>query len=223
MNRRGSLTAPRFGLAPGAAVVMTLALAGQPASGAFLGATGNGGNSVSSAPSFCTTPGTTTVSASGDSWVDSAAVNANHGSDTRVYVRSSTSNDLRMLIRFTLPAPPSGCQLSSAVLRVNNRSPVSGRTIEAYRGDPAAPQWMASTVTWANQPAAVGTPVGSVTGASAGYQSWTVTAHVQAQYAGVNNGFVLKDSDETSTGTAEQVYDDLQHSTNPPRLVLTWS
>lgn len=210
-------------VAVGLAVALTVALAREPSSGAFAAQTGSSANSVSSAADFCTSPGTVTVGAAGDAWIDSSNPTVNRGSDTSLYVLSGPAATLRTVVRFSLPARPAGCFLSDASLRLYNRSPVSGRTIDVYRGDPASPQWTAATVTWANQPAAAGTAVAAVTGSSAGYQAWTVTAHVQAQYTSGNNGFVLRDRAEGAASDHEQVYNDLQHSTSPPQLALTWA
>lgn len=204
------------------AVTLTVALSRSPASGAFSAVTGTSG-SVGTAADFCTAPGPVTLTAAGDSWINQQAPGNNYGVDTALNVRSAPSNNQRILVRFALPVQPAGCSLASATLRLYNRTPTTGRVIDAYRGDPASAQWTAAGVTWTNQPAVAGTAVGSTTVATAGWQTWTVTAHVQAQYAGTNNGFLLRDRTEGTASPAGQVYDDLQHATNGPRLVLTWT
>ncbi len=219
MNRRRRVLRTGWAVtALGVAATVTVALAQQPARGAFSGTTGASGGTISSAAQFCTAPPTRLVS-SGDSWIETGAPTATHGSDTFLKV---SSVGVRTWIRFTLPSVPGGCLLSSAVLSVRARTPVPGRTIDVYRGNPTAPSWTSGTITWANQPSGVGTAVGSSSLAAAGWQNWTVTAHVTRQYADGNNGFVLRDRLEGS-GSVEQIYEDLQHATYKPTLVLTWN
>jgi large repetitive protein len=212
----------------GAVATVTVTLAQQPAAGAFTATTGVNGGTVSSASSFCTaTP--TTLYSTGDSWVDEAAPAANHLSDLDLRVRSSSAGDRRVWIGFALPglpAPSTHCQLERATLSFSNNIPVAGRNIDVYRGDPTGPPWTAATVTWDNDPDFVGSPAtNAATTSTPGRQEWDVTAHVVAQYADGNNGFLLKDRVEnsaTTTPAREQVYYDRQDTTYHPTLVLTW-
>jgi hypothetical protein len=112
--------------------------------------------------------------------------------------------------------------VSSAVLSLYARTPTAGRTIDVYRGLSTAPAWTSAAITWGTQPAASGTAVGSASRATAGWQSWTVTAHVQDQYANGNNGFVVMDHAENAGVAVDQVYDDLQTPATAPSLVVTW-
>ena len=205
------------------AVALTVTLSRSPASGAFAAQTGSAANAVGSAADFCTSPGAVTLTAAGDTWINQQASGSTYGSDTTLHVQSGSSNNFRTLLRFSLPARPTGCHLTGATLRLYNRSPAPGRTIDVYRADPAAPQWSESTVTYATRPAGVGTPVGSITAATAGWQTWAVTAQVEAQYAGTDNGFLVRDAAEGAATSAGQVYEAREHATNGPRLVLTWS
>jgi hypothetical protein len=207
-----------------AAVTATVALTHSTASGAFSGSAVTSSNSVGTASSFCTaTP--TTLYPVGDSWTEESNTALNNVNDTGLRLRSSSAGDRRVWIRFTLPAIPARCDLTQAVLSVYNNLPVASRTVDVYRGDPAAAQWTSAGITWGNQPAGIGTGVGSATPGSAAWQTWTVTAHVAAQYAGGangNNGFVLRDRTENSATAREQVYSDLQTGATAPNLVLTW-
>jgi hypothetical protein len=175
-----------------------------------------------SAAGFCTPTGTT-LTASGDSWIDSSSSTVPDGGSSSLMVKSSTSANQRALVRFSPPALPTGCVPSSAELRVNNVvSPVAGRTIDVYRGDPAAPLRAESTVTWANRPPAVGTAAVNLTVSTAGWQTWTVTHHVTDHHAGTNNGLILRDRTESTSGSAEQRYSS-RESFIPPQLVLAWN
>jgi hypothetical protein len=219
VSRLRTLLGPlRIAAALGVVAALTVGLAQQPAQSAFSGTTGSTGNAVASSAQFCTAPPTTLTSA-GDSWTESAAPTATHGGDTLLKVSAA---GVRTWIRFSLPARPVGCVLDTAVLSVRARTPSPSRVIDVYRGNPLAPQWTSTAIAWANQPTGVGTRVGSASLSAAGWQTWTVTGHVTAQYTDGNNGFVLQDRSEGS-GTAEQIYEDLQNATYPPTLVLTWN
>jgi hypothetical protein len=222
--RRGRLSGPLGRIAVLlSAAGLTVALASSTAHGAFSAATGDTGDSVGTAASFCVAPGTTsTATSAGDAWTDEAATTTNHGGDAFLAVRSSSAGDRRTWVRFTLPSPPTHCTVASAVLSLYARTPASGRTIDAYRGTYITPVWTSTGITWANQPAAAGTAVGTASRSTAGWQTWTVTAHVQDQYANGNNGFVLRDRTENAGVSVEQVYDDLQTPATAPTLVVTW-
>ncbi len=229
MNRRRRLrSTTRTVAAFGVVATVTAALAHQPAAGAFSGTTSVNGGTVSSASSFCTASPTTLYS-TGDSWVDEAATSANHLADLELRVRSSSAGDRRIWVGFALPglpAPSTHCQLDRATLSLSNKIPFAGRNIDVYRGDPTDPPWTAATVTWDNDPDFVGSPsTNAATTSTPGRQEWDVTAHVVAQYADGNNGFLLKDRVENSATTSpprEQVYYDRQDTTHRPTLVLTW-
>jgi hypothetical protein len=211
----------------GAAAAATVALTQVPVSGAFSGLGGNAANSVSSAASFCTAP-PDTLSSTGDSWTDEAAPSTNHRDDEELRIRSGSEGDRRAWIAFQLPSAPASphCQLSQAKLTLYNKTPVSGRNIDVYRGSPGPPLWTAAGITWSNQPSSLGpAATNAATTAVAGQQVWDVTAHVVVQYAGgvnANNGFLLRDRTENSGTPREQVYYDRQHTTHRPTLVLTW-
>jgi hypothetical protein len=204
----------------GVAATVTVALAQQPARSAFTGTTGSSGNQVTAAAQFCASPGTTTLTAVGDTWINEASPNTNVGTDYHVQVSSQAASNARGLVRFSLPGLPTGCAVSSADFRLYNDSPAAGRTIEVYRVDPTAPLWTETGVTWATRPPAVGTAATSVTGAS-GYQSWTVTSQVGLIYSsGIDNGFLVRD--QTEGGTNPRQYYQSRAGGSPPRLVLSW-
>ena len=211
---------------------MTVALAGQSASGAFSGVTGSSGNSVTAAASFCSA-GPTTLSAVADSYVSSSAPTTRYGDGTRLSVRSegaggSGGNNHRALLRFALPPTPSGCALATATLRLYNANPSSStRTIQVFRAA-GTPSWTEATdttgVTWNTAPAPEGTASNSVTPLAAGWQEWAVTGQLTAMYAGTNNGFVVRDQTEGANGGFAQSYiSDEATEAARPQLVLTWN
>jgi hypothetical protein len=207
----------------GLAASLTVALAHASASASFAASTADTGNGVTASGSFCVAKGTTsTVTSAGDSWTDEAAQASTHGGDPGLYVRSSSAGDRRAWVRFALPTPPAHCSVGTAVLSMYARTATATRTIDVYRGA-ATPIWASATISWGNQPGAVGPAVGSASLGTAGWQSWTVTAHVRDQYANVNNGFVLQDRAEGAGVAADQVYDVLESGATAPTLVVTWA
>ncbi|KGH47972.1 hypothetical protein IN07_05000 [Modestobacter caceresii] len=201
---------------------LTVLLAQNPVAGAFTATTDDSGNSISAAASFCTTPGSTTRIAVGDSYTDQNSPTSNYDSDSLLRVRSVLSRNVRTWIRFDLPAVPAGCELTAATLRVYNRQPNVERVIDVLRGDPVAATWSETTINWANQPAGVGFPIGGSILSGAGWQVWGVFDHVSAQYAQGNNGFMLKDRNEDSSTQYEQTYDARQNTGTAAELVLDW-
>jgi hypothetical protein len=156
-----------------------------------------------------------TVSASADAWVDEGSPSNNLGSDSILKVQSKgPSVNFRALVRFSLPPAPEGCVLESGTLRLYAASAATGRTLHALR---LAGTWIEGGVTWANQPGTTGAAAATASGS--GYREWSVTAHVQAMYAGGNNGFLIRDAVE-SGGGAEQQFHSREKGESPPQLVL---
>lgn len=177
-----------------------------------------GANAFSTAADWdCVSPGTSTLTASADTWIDEGASSQNKGSDPTLSVRSATlGGNRRALVRFSLPELPGGCAVTAANLRIHNGSPSNGRTIDVYRS--AAP-WVENTATWNTRPGTTGTAASGTVGGT-GYQQWTVTSAVQTQYV-TNNGFVVRDRSEGALLAAAQGYAS-RESANPPQLVLSW-
>ena len=167
----------------------------------------------------CSAPGTQTVSSNADSWVDQQSATNNFGGDSILKVRSLTGNsNMRALVRFGLPALPSGCTVTAATLRLWAGSFSSGRTLQAYQ---VASSWTEGGVTWNNQPSTTGTP--ATTASGSGWRQWTVTSLVQAMYSGTNNGFLIRDSVENASGGFEQqLHSKEKAPDNPPELAITF-
>jgi hypothetical protein len=206
-----------------AAVALTLALAQQPVRGAFNGSTASAGSQASTAASFCTTPGNQTVTATADSFVDQGSpTSSSGGSATFLVVTPQTAAARRILVRFDpLPTIPSRCTVTAATLQIFAESQVAGRTLGAYRADPGGAAWSEAALTWNNQPAALGTAATAVMPNSDQYVSWTVTPQVKDLYALGNNGFVVRDQDETGTGAWQQ-FNSRAVATNKPQLYVAW-
>ena len=164
----------------------------------------------------CTTP-PATLAADADSWIDQAGPDVNKGADSVLKLLSKgPANNVRALVRFANPALAHGCVVTDAKLRLNAKSAVGGRTLQALRvtGD-----WSEGAVTWNNQPATTGTP--ATVASDPGYREWNVTSQVRAMYgSGVNRGFLIRDAAENDD--AEQQFDSREAGSNPPQLVLTF-
>ena len=156
-----------------------------------------------------------TVAPSADAWIDQNSSASNKGFDSILKVQSKgPSDNFRALVRFSLPSAPAGCALQSATLRLFAASAGSGRTLQALR---LAGAWTEGGVTWSNQPAVTGAAATTTSGT--GYREWSVTAQVQAMYAGANDGFSIRDSAESGSGAEQQLHSREKGET-PPQLVL---
>lgn len=173
--------------------------------------------SATSVP-VCSSPGNLTASSNADSWINQASASANFGADAIIKVLSLTgSSNNRSLVRFALPAVPSGCTLTQAQLRLYAGSATTGRTLQALRMNAA---WTENGVTWTNRPATTGTAATTTSGT--GYRTWTVTTQVAAMYSGTNNGFLIRDATENGSGQEQRFHAREKAPDNPPRLVLTF-
>ena len=179
-----------------------------------------GGNTFTTSVWVCAGPGSQTVTASADSWVNQSSTGQNNGSDATLSVRSGSSANRRTFVTFTLPALPAACAVTSATLRLFDSSPTVLRTINAQQ---VAASWTESGITWSNQPAGTGAVATSGTPLIAGWQSWTVTTQVQAMYSGANNGFLVSDQSENALLPAQQQYASREASSNVPELLVSWS
>jgi parallel beta-helix repeat protein len=156
-----------------------------------------------------------TLTATTDSWIDQASPTSNKGSDSILKVMSKSGNgNLRALVRFTLPTMPQGCSVEYATLRIYAKSAATGRTLQAHY---LSGSWSENGVTWSNQPGTSGSPVTTTSGT--GYREWNAAGLVQGMYTGANNGFLIRDANESSSD-AEQQFHSRSESTNRPQLVL---
>lgn len=203
---------------------LVVALAQQPVQGSFTGVTGSAGNQVGAAAQFCATPTSTSLNAVADSWANEQTPTWTGGGDDYYnQVQSQAGVDYRAFYRFsTLPTIPAGCRLASATLRLYTDGADANRTLDVYLADPAATPWTETSLSWASQPAAVGsTPASAVTVSANGYLSWNVTSLVGTLYGTANNGFVVRDRNEDNpTGYGQQYI--ARQGGSPPKLDVAW-
>jgi CSLREA domain-containing protein len=152
-----------------------------------------------------------TLTAVEDTYIDEGLPLDNYGLFEGLTVRSQAGgNDARTLVRFVIPAALPDCQLESATLRLFSEAD-PGRTLEA---DLIAGPWQELQATWANQPATLGQPV--ITTSGAGYRSWNVTAHVLRLLGGsANYGWMLRDAEEEFIDGAESGFNSAEAITEP--------
>ena len=159
----------------------------------------------------------------GDSWVNQANVNQNNGGADPLRV-TSAANNTRALVRFNLPATPSGMTMKHSALYLRDTASGSGRIIQAFRAGASWIETGAGSVTWDNQPATAGTAATAETVNAAGPLAWTVTSLVTDMYSGANNGFILRDATEGSGSSQEQQFDSEEDpiAVNRPQLDVTF-
>jgi large repetitive protein len=213
------MTRTLLGLAVAAAAVALIGAAAGTTFSAFSGSTSSAGNTFAAAASFggCASAGTVTAAANIDSWVDQASASSNFGSDQILKVkRESGSKANRALVRFNLPAVPAGCSVTGATLRLYAGSASTGRTLQALR---LGATWAENTVRWTGQPATTG--AAATTTSVSGWNEWGVTSHVQAMYAGSNNGFLIRFDVETNPA-AEMQFHARNKGSQHPELRITF-
>lgn len=200
-----------------------MAAAAASAAG-FTAQSSNPGSSFAAASSFCANQGERVIAADRDAYVDSLLSGSNFGGSTAPNVRPAQAlvlSQRRALVGFALPAIPTFCTLEAATLRLYATSPGAGRTINVLRLNGT---WTETGVTWANAPATTGAAASSSSLASAGWQTWNVLGQVQAMYSGANQGFLVKDSQDSAVLAVQQSYqsrDGTPHAQDP-ELRLTF-
>jgi hypothetical protein len=210
--------------AMGAAAAVTVLLAQNTTTASFAGQTGDTGNQVSSAVTFCTTPGSTTLPAAMDTAAYQANATTNYGPATGIGVGSASSANAYSYVKFTLTSAPipAHCTVTSATLWIYASAPMAGATLYAYRADAA---WNGATMTWnTGRVGFTGTPAQTASVAAAGWQQWNVMLLTRELYAGPDYGFALKDSVDNAASARYQTWSSMENGTvaNRPKLDITW-
>jgi hypothetical protein len=157
-----------------------------------------------------------TLPANADAWIDQGSPSSNKGTDSILKVMSKSSNNLRALVQFNLPALPQGCIIQSVTLRLYAGSWKDGRTLQALQINSA---WTENSVTWSNQPETTGAIATTTSGS--GWREWNVASVVQAMYdSGLHHGFLIRDATENQDN--EQQFHSREKGENMPQLVITF-
>lgn len=164
----------------------------------------------------CTAPGSQTVYATRDSWLNEQVPTQNQGAADQLRVKTRNGGrNRRAVVGFDLPPIPTGCSLRAATLRMHQIFNQGGpRPLEALRLDGA---WTEGGVNWANQPPTAG--AAATTTAGSGWREWDVRTQAAAMYSTANHGFLIRDADEGSTVNDEQRFDS-RETASPPELIL---
>ncbi|MBM4386758.1 MAG: DNRLRE domain-containing protein, partial [Deltaproteobacteria bacterium] len=162
----------------------------------------------------CGSSGSSTLSASADSWIWQAAPGTNYGADTQmlVYPWTGASAMRRSLLKFDFSSIPSGSSVNSAVITLCEAGTYGfTRTIGFYR---ALKNWTEGGVTWNKSDGSgswtatggdfAATPTATASVSWTGVldcDTWDVTADIQAFVAGSlpNYGWVIKDANEDNS------------------------
>jgi len=205
----------------GAAAAFTVLLAQHTTTAAFTGQTGDTANQVTTASTFCTTPGSDTAAAGEDSSTNgTAGSTSTPNASGNLAVGTSTAGDGYGYIRFTDMDPvPSRCRILSATLTLY-ASTAQAATMQVQR---AASSWSQASLNWSNQPAGTGTPVPLAVTGAVGPHAFPVTQLVQDIYNGTNYGFLVRDQ-ASLTATRYQIYSSFENGTvaNRPKLSFSW-
>jgi large repetitive protein len=212
--------AQRILLVLGATCLMAVGAVGLSAA-SFSAQKANPNNTFTAATSFCSAPGLQTVTANRDTFVEEDSTADTNGDSQTLDVKARSSKSRHALVGFSLPSVPTNCSVTLATLKLTTTASTTGRTILAYQ-IAASGTWTESGANWSNKPGTTGTPASSASGS--GTRTWSVTSLVQAMYNGTNNGFLLKDQDETPTGSGiTQTYASREHPTSSkPTLEVTF-
>jgi large repetitive protein len=180
---------------------------------------GSTGFASAAGPEAACVETTVRASAVADAWIGEN-VTSNKGADVALEVEASPAGHSRTLVRFPLPsAPPEGCVLASAKLRLHTSSGSEGSRVEVVR---LASPWVESEVLWSNQPGAAGAP--ATAWATDGYMQWNVLGQVQAMLDAGNHGFLVRDAAEgTEEGGPGHGFSSRENAENAPELVLRYA
>jgi hypothetical protein len=214
----------RAGVLAAAFVVVVGALSSYAQTNAsFTGITRNPTNTWTAAAAACAAPGSTTLNPAADTHVRQSFPTNTAGTGKAIFVGPGTNAADRGLLLFSLPALGANCALTVATLSLKVVSGPTGHTLQARN---AASAWGETTVTWNTQPS--WTATAATTATSNTQYSWisfNVLALIQAQYAGANNGYFIKDQTEAGATAANAFYSSeaAQGATYRPAPALTWS
>jgi hypothetical protein len=105
------------------ATALSVAWAGTDVIARLTDSASVGANTFTTAASWgCAAPGSATLIATADAWIDQASVNQNKGTDSNLFVMSKSPNaNRRSLLRFSLPALSAGCTVTASTLRLLQR------------------------------------------------------------------------------------------------------
>jgi uncharacterized repeat protein (TIGR01451 family) len=167
---------------------------------------------------------TITLTATGDTWLQSTSPNNNQGSDSNLKVKPDTSQAQRTLIQFNLSTITPGTSLCSAHFLVFEKDINLDQTIYIHR---VTTGWLASTATWNSPWISPGgdymaSEITSFVPDIANLKSINMTSLAQfwVDNSGSNFGLLMR---STTTGDNGEVqFKSLEDGTDPPRLIIQY-
>ncbi|MGV3610304.1 MAG: DNRLRE domain-containing protein [Fluviicola sp.] len=172
-------------------------------------------------------PTSTTLTPNADSYTNSSVSSGSYGGSTAMYSQvTAGSVYYRSFMNFSIPAFSANTVIYSAKLRLVP----NGTENVANPGDLtlslANASWLEGTITHSNQPAQVPTiTIASIATSSivSSKREFDVTAHVQAIADGriVNNGWILRRTNETTTAGTTNYYT-RENASNKPELIIQY-
>ena len=162
-------------------------------------------------------PVTLSVTSTADTYVHSALTSTNYGSATTMAADASPQQIA--LMRFALPAAPSGMSLVSATLRLRTTTNSFSGSADPQPVQLANNSWTESTVTWASRPALVGGTLGTMSAGTVPATVYDVSLNPNTLVAGTSMTLAMPgggagDGSEFQTREA---------SSNRPTLLLGYA
>jgi 2',3'-cyclic-nucleotide 2'-phosphodiesterase (5'-nucleotidase family) len=161
-----------------------------------------------------------------DSEVASGSATANFGTNSNLYLESSTASGTfgveRAWLKFDLSVIPAGSTISSATLQLWNWKSTGAALPVEVRGA-SSDSWTETGITWNSQPAfgAVLDTQTLAAGSSNLWYYWNITAFVQGEFGGDQTAsLVVKPVDENLAGGPSYGFDSKEYGSNTPVLTV---
>ncbi|MBR3563675.1 MAG: DNRLRE domain-containing protein [Clostridia bacterium] len=170
-------------------------------------------------------PSTTITGSSNtyDTCVDEQYPNSNYYLAESLWTGGKTgTNTMRTYVKFNLPTNILAQNVTNVYLRIKKREH-KAPTIKAYR---VIGSWTSSTVTWNNKPSfSTSGATGTITLDSGSWYKINCTDMVKNWLNGnyTNNGFLLKEPNETDSSQKTKYYSSDAPSPNKPELVINYT
>ena len=99
--------------------------------------------------------------------VAGAAPTSNYATSNQLSSRGPGSSPSESFLKFALPEAPAGMALSGAVLSVRTSTDPTAGSADVHTFSVISAAWSEGTLTWNNRPTEAGSPVGTLSGATA--------------------------------------------------------
>ena len=134
-------------------------------------------------------PTVVTVNDTADTYANQGAPSTNFGTSASLFSRGTMGGISYM--RFVLPAAPAGKSLVGATLQIRTTTDSTAGSTDTHTVKFADDTWNESTLTWNNRPALLGSPLGSISNATAISTTYTITLDASQLAAVLNSQISL--------------------------------